>query len=302
MHPPPVGAAVGADRLHLQRVTPSSSARNGMRPLAASQTVTTCRARWCGPTPQNFPSMCFMRISDAHEVLFVHVEKTGGSTIDAMMDREVPDVRSIDVARHAPLRRVLSVEPALRSYWICGLVRNPWERMVSWWAMVCEVRMRAEAGDPECLYRMKVNPNFWEPVCQYDNFETFLARGTEEVPRLRRPQVDYLRTKDRRVDFIGRMERFDADVGVIRSHLDLSRLADLPNENTSAHGDYRDYYAPSTRAFVGQVFAKDIAAFGYTFDPPRRGLIGGQRLRRVGKALKTRISRASRAATSIDPP
>lgn len=237
--------------------------------------------------------MSAMRISDARRLLFIHVEKTGGSTIDAMMDREVPDVRSIEVARHAPLQRILEVEPALTDYWICGFVRNPWDRMVSWWAMVTDVLAGAEAGDPECLHRMEINPTFWDPVSQYDDFETFLARGTKEVRRLRRPQVDYVRTNGRRADFIGRMEQYAAGVAAIRSRLGLPPLAELPRDNASTRGDYRDYYTPATKAFVGKVFAKDVEAFGYTFGPSPR-LWTREIVRRIGKSARV-VARGVRA-------
>src|SRR5262245_31123647 len=48
-----------------------------------------------------------VRVSDSSRVLFVHVPKTGGSTIDAFFDREVDDARRLDtLARHSPSRRI----------------------------------------------------------------------------------------------------------------------------------------------------------------------------------------------------
>ncbi|MCW2764696.1 MAG: Sulfotransferase family protein, partial [Nocardioides sp.] len=38
--------------------------------------------------------------------------------------------------RHSPLELILAREPELTQYWIFGFVRNPWDRMVSWWSMI----------------------------------------------------------------------------------------------------------------------------------------------------------------------
>ena len=47
-----------------------------------------------------------MLISDKHRFLFVHVQKTGGSTIDNNLSASLGDVRRIPEAhRHAPLER-----------------------------------------------------------------------------------------------------------------------------------------------------------------------------------------------------
>ena len=78
-----------------------------------------------------------MLISDSHRFLFVHVQKTGGSTIDNGLTAALGDVRRIPAAnRHAPLDRLLQLEPGLADYWTAGFVRNPWARMLSWWRMM----------------------------------------------------------------------------------------------------------------------------------------------------------------------
>ena len=66
-----------------------------------------------------------MLISDSHRFLFVHVQKTGGSTIDNGLTTALGDVRRISAAnRHAPLGRLLQLEPGLASYWTAGCRRG----------------------------------------------------------------------------------------------------------------------------------------------------------------------------------
>jgi len=199
-------------------------------------------------------------ISDSHKLLFVHVQKTGGVTMTNLLKSQLDDVRSVE-KRHAPLRRILRKEPGLRDYWTFGFVRNPWDRMVSWWSMIenwrdWSERARIDTDD-------KWNP-MWRGASEFTSFEQFVFQGTEAFPRLRRPQIDYLRVKGRRADFIGRTENLADDSRFALEHFGLSTDG-LGHDNKSKRASYRDYYDAKTQAHVGQLFAKDIAEFDYEF-------------------------------------
>lgn len=208
-----------------------------------------------------------MRVSDSHRVLFVHVPKTGGSTIDAIFDREVADSRQVARRpRHSPLARLVQAEPALDDYWTCGFVRNPWARMVSWWAMVSAVFDNADAGHEQALRKIQNYPKAWLPEGRYrHDFDRFVLEGTEEVPKIGRPQIRTLNSAKRTADFVGRVENFTHDVNVVRDRLGLQPLQEVPRRNKSTHGHYHDYYNDTTRAKVAEVFKDDIEAFDYTY-------------------------------------
>lgn len=213
-----------------------------------------------------------MRVSDSNRVLFIHVPKTGGSTIDAMFDREVPDARRVaDKARHSPLTRILKAEPELADYWTFGFVRNPWARMVSWWSMVNGVFTRIEEGDPRALRKIENHPGAWLPEGEFSkDFDAFVLEGTAKIPKVGRPQVQTLSAKRREPDFVGRTESFTDDYNVVRERLGLAPLAKVPRKNKSSHGHYSDYYNATTRAKVAEVFAADIEAYGYEFEAAPR--------------------------------
>ncbi|MBS41990.1 MAG: hypothetical protein CMH83_02190 [Nocardioides sp.] len=201
-----------------------------------------------------------MIISDSHRMLFVHVQKTGGVTMTNLIKSQVDDVRS-NQKRHAPLRRILKKEPALTHYWIFGYVRNPWDRMVSWWSMIENWRDWSDRKGIETSERW--NP-FWRGSMEYDSFSDFVLRGTDDFPRLRRPQIDYLTAPGRRADFIGRTENLTADSRFALEHFGLSTEG-LGHDNKSKREGYREYYDDATRKRVADVFAKDVTEFGYEF-------------------------------------
>jgi hypothetical protein len=208
-----------------------------------------------------------MRVSDSRRVLFVHVPKTGGSSIDRIFDTEVADSRRVaDRARHATYRRLLSAEPQLADYWSFGFVRNPWARLVSWWTMVGRVFEQAEAGHVPSQEKIRKYPGAWLPEGAYrHDFAAFVLEATAEIPRVGRPQLRTLSADGRGVDFIGRLETFDRDVAVVREHLGLAPVEAVPHLNKSPHAHYREYYDDRTREHVARVFAVDIEEFGYEF-------------------------------------
>jgi hypothetical protein len=209
-----------------------------------------------------------MRVSDAQRVLFVHVPKTGGSTVDLIFDEEVDDARRVaGASRHFTYGRLLGLEPQLTDYWSCGFVRNPWARMVSWWAMTVDMYERAESGHERASYKVANLQQVWGPLGKYrHDFPTFVLEGTANVKRLRVPQLRRLRAGGRgQVDFIGRVENFVRDVNVVREKLGLDPVEELPRRNRSTHGHYTEYYDDRSRARVAELYAMDIEAFGYTF-------------------------------------
>ncbi|QSR29568.1 hypothetical protein CFI00_03415 [Nocardioides sp. S5] len=206
-------------------------------------------------------------VCDSHRVLFVHVPKTGGVSVEGVMRRACPDARKqVEPrrGRHAPLGRILDSEPALTTYWSYGFVRNPWARMVSWYAMIEDWRRRITEGGPGSVKNQ--GNDMWRAVGEYADFEEFVLRGTEEWPRMGRPQVAYLDAPahGREVDFIGRTESLAADLQVVQERLGVEPTAP-PRRNSSPHGHYRDYFTDAARRRVAEVFEADIDRFGYTF-------------------------------------
>ncbi|MCW2798269.1 sulfotransferase family 2 domain-containing protein [Nocardioides sp.] len=207
-----------------------------------------------------------MIISDCHRFLFVHVQKTGGSSIDRAVSAAVPDVRRIGALdRHATLGQILNHEPELRSFWTVGFVRNPWERMLSWHRMVERFVAGAEAGGPNHTRQLKRNPFLAEVAREFPDFESFVMRATDRFTRLRTPQVAYLTSRVRRADFIGRQESLDIDLRAVFARLDLP-APEVPQLNVDRQRpDYHDVYTPAMQRRVAELFERDLNAFGYEF-------------------------------------
>jgi Sulfotransferase family len=197
-----------------------------------------------------------MRVSASRRLLFVHVPKTGGSSIQHLLDQHIAD-STVVLPRHAPLQKALRRSPELIGYWTFGFVRNPWARMVSWWSMVTQ-----RPDDHPGLEKNQL----WQQVRgKQEDFEQFVLAAPERHLRLRRPQLSYLVAKGgRHADFIGRTETFATDMRAVLARLELPDAV-LPHENASDHTNYREYYTPASRKLVGKLFQPDVRAFGYEF-------------------------------------
>jgi len=200
-------------------------------------------------------------ISHPLRCIFVHIQKTGGSSVRQALHMAQHDA---DKHRFASELRAGYGEACWRSYFKFAFVRNPWDRLVSWWRMI---ERNAATGRPMNGFQRFV-------LSRADSFEEFLTHCDAEYPDhdgskwIFRNQVDYISDADGIiVDFVGRFERLQADFAVVCSRLGVPTAA-MPHLNRSGHRHYSEYYSQATSALVAARFARDIAAFGYSFERP----------------------------------
>lgn len=221
-----------------------------------------------------------MLISHAHKLIFVHIQKTGGKSMDALLRAHVPDVMRLGFRHdHAAWHR--DAVPDWDGYFKFAFVRNPWDRLVSWHSKV--------------IAKGRPLPPWLARLCGRDHrnypsryvwgrgrrFEDFVLRCTDVIEG--RPgrrmcyawnQLDYL--TDARgqllVDFVGRFEHFQRDTRAVLERAGLADVA-MVHTNASGHTHYSQYYTDRLREVVAQRFARDIAAFDYHFESAPRARI-----------------------------
>jgi hypothetical protein len=153
---------------------------------------------------------------------------------------------------------------AWNGYFKFAFVRNPWDRLVSWWSMINGARPLFEAGQPLNRFQSFV-------LERARTFEEFLDRCDEEVVDpdgrkwIYRNQIEYLTDEAGQlmVDFVGRFETLTQDFETVRQKLGVVQV--LPTENRSGHDHYTQYYSSAMAENVGRRYERDIARFGYRF-------------------------------------
>ncbi len=217
-----------------------------------------------------------MILSRGRRYVFVHIPKTGGTALTlALESRAMKDDILIGDTPKARARRgrlaglrargrlwkhstladldgLLSPEE-LADFFILTLVRNPWDRMVSY-------------------YHWLRGQSFTHPavaLAKAADFSAFLNHPDTQAAFAAWPYAAYMidaQGQDR-ATLYARLEHLDTDLARFEAHLGF-RLTPLPRANDSARArDWRPYYSDADAALLARLCAPDIARFGYRFDP-----------------------------------
>lgn len=215
-----------------------------------------------------------MIISRGRNYIFVHMPKTGGTAMAlALEDRAKKDdiligdtpkaqrrkrrLKDVQTAgrlwKHSTLADIDGLVSADEFEAMClfTLVRNPWDRMVSY-------------------YHWLQDQDFEHPAVNLAKsltFNMFLKNATIASSIRENPARRYMTDVTGRqhdAHFI-RIEHFDKDIAPVEDHLGFGLTLDVVNRSDRDR-DYRSYYTEKTAAQVAIMAAEDIERFGYTFE------------------------------------
>lgn len=216
-----------------------------------------------------------MLLCHRHRFLFIHVAKTGGTSIRAALRWECHHpyqaIRwlcsrlsgltghrlGVKLPRHAKAVGAKELLPRdlFDALFKFAFVRNPWDLQVSSYHHVRRER-------PHLLQNVPDFPSFVRWKLDPERPYHYIVDASAE------PQVDHLRDLSGRilVDFVGSYECLQEDFDFVCRAVGI-RQRTLPHERRSRQRrDYREYYDDLTAQRIADHFAADIAAFGYTFE------------------------------------
>lgn len=214
-----------------------------------------------------------MLINKDKKFIFIHVQKTAGISMEQVLQEKFPGT----VAWYGRHGRVVDglgdMSPEVwREHFTFAFVRNPWDRMVSWYNMI--ERAQKKMSFWKRLKKKPFRSDLWNyAIANSTDFESFLENCRATIfdlgcnKNFSFNQVDYLADKDGNmmVDFVGRFENLAADTDYVFRMLGLSDTS-LPKLNHNHHAHYSSWYNDKTRQLVAERFARDIALFGYEFE------------------------------------
>ena len=219
-----------------------------------------------------------MFLSVRHRILFVHVAKTGGTSIRSALGRlrwtdpySIPLYIGNHIARATKYRTPCKLHRHARAatardmlgagffgeLFKFAFVRNPWDLQVSSWLHIG---------------RMKHRPLGWGMTFE-DFLHTRFDRNrppSHSIDVINAPQTHYLSDFEGNllVDFVGRFESLAADFGEVTKRAGLPSLRLGHRLKAPGRHDYRSYYTDELAEFVASWHQEDIDRFGYTFDGP----------------------------------
>jgi len=219
-----------------------------------------------------------MLISHRHNFLFVHIAKTGGTSVRSALRRYRWSGRygpalftaslmsqmtrprhrlGVKFPRHAKAIAAKEMLPAevFAPMFKFVFVRNPWDLQVSSWHHIAREKPQVVAGVRTFADFLKLK---FDPERPFD----YMLDISREL------QSDYIVDLHGRtiVDFIGRYEHLQGDFDTACDRIAIPRVA-LPHDRRAVdRDDYRRYYDDATRALVAEHYAPDIERLGYTFE------------------------------------
>jgi hypothetical protein len=214
-----------------------------------------------------------MIISPGRNYIFVHIPKTGGTALSLALEGRAmrDDILIGDTPKARRRRARLKGATATGRLWkhstladidglvsrrfvadafVVTLVRNPWDRMVSYYHW-----LRAQGFDHPAV----------RLACSVD-FDGFLADPLTGASIEASPYGSYVQdaSGQERCNLYIRIEHFAADAAPLWDHLGFQ--LPLPVVNRSERRpDYRGYYDKAGAARVASLCSEDVARFGYSF-------------------------------------
>ena len=180
------------------------------------------------------------------EFVFIHINKTGGSSIERALGIPFEHRTAMEVIGDLG-------EELWNKKLTFTVVRNPWDKVVSHYHhRVKKNRTSLQTDTVEFKEWVALTYGRQDPF-YFDNPKMFL------------PQTDWISDENGNilVDQICRFERLEDDFNRICRMLD--REAPLPHLKSTKRGDYRDYYDDETADIVSRWFARDLKRFDYHF-------------------------------------
>lgn len=190
-------------------------------------------------------------ISHPKKFIFVHITKTGGTSIDIALRKYTKNGKTHQSI--SEMKEEAAKNFGFNNYFKFCFVRNPWDKMVSQYFYI-KKKIAYDKSFKEFIIDFKSTPNDWDfknknfPVKYQPVQKKWICGDKGEVL----------------MDFVGRFENLQEDFDTICDKIDLPKR-ELPHRNSTNHNHYSEYYNKETREIISQKFSEDIEYFGYKF-------------------------------------
>jgi hypothetical protein len=204
-----------------------------------------------------------MILNKEYKFIFVHIQKTAGVSIKSSLF-SLPETKKVDNC-HSFLKN-LNLTSQEEYFKFC-FIRNPWERLVSWYNMLIQKGIHNDFS----RYILENSNNFSEflnltDIITENNVYEMDSSYSPYLKSISFNQLDYISddTGEILVDFIGRFENLKEDYEKVCEKIGVKLY--LPHENKFSHKSYREYYKNEKDIEkVYFMYKRDIDFFCYEF-------------------------------------
>jgi hypothetical protein len=219
-------------------------------------------------------------VSHKYKVIFVHIQRTGGNSVyrafeshDSALQIKLPFPPELKRLKHSLVTDIKAVLDAeiFQNYTKFCTVRNPYDRMVSWYSMFKHKTMEKLVTIEEFPELVKLREAVEQEIeNQVDTFEDFVGLPKNHpsglFARFYVPQLAFISDKDGRilVDRILHFENLSEDFAQFARDIGFEGM--IPHSNRSIRErSYRGYYTDALQQEIQHRFKDDFEYFGYRF-------------------------------------
>lgn len=194
-----------------------------------------------------------MPYCDQKKAIFLHIPKTGGTTIKGLL--KLPKLSSSDPSiRPSPQHLTCALlkdkigQEKYEAYYKFTFIRNPWARILStyYWRQTLPKKREVLPFDEfiQLVEHTVRHQNYYE-----------LEFGDHFIP-----QTEYI---EKGVD-VFKYEHLSTDITSIASKLGLPK-PHIPDKKVKPHDAYWNYYSPSSKDIIANIYDQEIKTFEYKF-------------------------------------
>jgi hypothetical protein len=195
-----------------------------------------------------------MIISPKYQFVFIATEKTGCTSVynsleniddsKKIIGNLVPkDHNNYLYSKHTSCSEFTNNHSEFIDYFKFAFVRNPWDRVVSWYMFSKSLENPDQSRDLTGI-----------------GFKEYIKKFGNIWSNEQQDQYKFVGC----CDFIGRYENLQNDFNIICDKIKIPQQK-LPRKNATKHKHYTEYYDDETKRIVAERFAKDIEHFNYKF-------------------------------------
>lgn len=222
-----------------------------------------------------------MIVNHDHKFIFVHIHKTAGSSVKNSLLKSVPNTYYLGYD-HSFIKEIGFERYS--DYFKFGFVRNPWERLVSWYFSILGLRSNntlrqyVDANSKNFKEFLRCTDVIQEEHTRYSsivhNNDLLIENPYLPYPKsISFNQLDYISDSEGKVavDYIGRFENlheswnFVCDKLRVNIPLRTDKLGSWHVDDKGNRISYRSFYEPEDRELVESMYKRDLDYFGYTF-------------------------------------
>ncbi len=201
------------------------------------------------------------------KIIFTHPPKCGGTSFEHFLGFKNYGEHCF-LYKHASLidhiKAIRKINQNTDDFAKISIIRNPWERMVSWYFNLREKALLAEKfGKPKNRIQSIASE------LEFNEFINYIDRFNIRIFHRDFSYYMFGEVGALEIDFIIRYENYQADfiraLEILKVPTIDPSLIPKKNQGTNSSQNYKIFYSEKSKKIISNIYAADIDFFKYTF-------------------------------------